>query len=42
MQHTRWNHGTTCKAQVVLAAVKGDKTVVELADALLVDCNTHL
>jgi transposase-like protein len=32
MKRTRRNHGTTFKAQVALAAVKGDKTVAELAE----------
>ena len=32
MRHTRWNHGATFKAQVALAAVKGDKTLAELAE----------
>jgi transposase len=32
MKRTRRNHGATFKAQVALAAVKGDKTVVELAE----------
>ena len=27
MRHTRWNHGATFKAQVALAAVKGEKTL---------------
>ena len=31
MKRTRRNHGATFKAQVVLAAVKGDKTLTELA-----------
>ncbi len=26
MKRTRWNHGATLKAQVALAAIKGDKT----------------
>ena len=32
MQRTRRNHGATFKAQVALAAVKGDKTLTELAE----------
>ena len=32
MKRTRRNHGATFKAQVALAAVKGDKTTVELAE----------
>ena len=32
MKRTRRNHGATCKAQVALAAVKGDKTLAELAE----------
>lgn len=32
MRRTRRNHGTTVKAQVALAAVKGDKTLAELAE----------
>jgi len=32
MKRTRRNHGATFKAQMALAAVKGDKTVVELAE----------
>ena len=32
MKRTRRNHGTTFKAQVALAAVKGDKTLAELAE----------
>ena len=32
MKRTRWNHGATFKAQVTLAAVKGDKTLAELAE----------
>ena len=31
MKKTRRNHGATLKAQVALAAVKGDKTLAELA-----------
>jgi transposase-like protein len=32
MRRTRRNHGATFKAQVALAAVKGDKTVADLAE----------
>ena len=32
MTRMRWNHGATFKVQVALAAVKGDKTVAELAE----------
>ena len=32
MKRTRRNHGATFKAQMALAAVKGDKTVAELAE----------
>ena len=32
MKRTRRNHGATFKAQVALAAVKGDKTRAELAE----------
>jgi transposase len=32
MKRTRRNHGATCKVQVALAAVKGDKTLAELAE----------
>ena len=32
MKSTRLNHGATFKAQVALAAVKGDKTLAELAE----------
>jgi len=32
MKKTRRNHGATFKAQVALAAVKGDKAVAELAE----------
>ena len=32
MKSTRRNHGATFTAQVALAAVKGDKTVAELAE----------
>ena len=32
MKRTRRNHGATFKAQVALAAVKGDKTFAELAE----------
>jgi len=32
MKRTRRNHGATFKAQVALAAIKGDKTLAELAD----------
>ena len=32
MKSTRRNHGAACKAQVALAAVKGDKTRAELAE----------
>ncbi|NGZ08040.1 MAG: hypothetical protein CV088_01460 [Nitrospira sp. LK70] len=34
MRRTRRNHGRTVKAQVALAAVKGAKTVAELAEQL--------
>ncbi len=32
MKRTRRNHGATFKAQVAVAAVKGDKTLAELAE----------
>ncbi|MDH4252810.1 MAG: IS3 family transposase, partial [Nitrospira sp.] len=32
MKRTRRNHGATFKAQVALAAVKGDKTLTELVE----------
>ena len=32
MKQTRRNHGATFKAQVALAAVKGDKTLADLAE----------
>lgn len=32
MKRTRRNHGATFKAQVALAAIKGDKTLTELAE----------
>jgi transposase len=32
MKRTRRNHGAACKAQVALAACKGDKTLAELAE----------
>ena len=32
MKRTRRNHGATVKAQVALAAIKGHKMVVELAE----------
>jgi transposase len=32
MKRTRRNHGATFKAQVALAAVKGDKTLADLAE----------
>ena len=32
MKRTRRNHGAPFKAQVALAAVKGDKTLAELAE----------
>jgi transposase-like protein len=32
MKRTRRNHGAAFKAQVALAAIKGDKTLVELAE----------
>ena len=32
MKRTRRNHGATCKAQMALAAVKGDKTLADLAE----------
>jgi transposase InsO family protein len=38
MKRTRRNHGATFKAQVALAAVKGDKTLAELAEQFLYLC----
>ena len=32
MKRTRRNHGATFKAQVAVAAVKGDKTLAEIAE----------
>ena len=32
MKRTRRNHGATFKAPVALAAIKGDKTLTELAE----------
>ena len=32
MKRTRRNHGATFKAQVALEAIKGDKTLAELAE----------
>ena len=32
MKRTRRNHGPTFKAQVAVAAIKGDKTLAELAE----------
>ncbi len=32
MRRTRRNHGVACKAQVALAAVKGDKPLAELVE----------
>jgi len=32
MKRTRRNHGASFKAQVALAAVKGDRTLAELAE----------
>ena len=32
MKRTRRNHGAAFKAQVALAAIKGDKTLAELAE----------
>ena len=32
MKRTRRNHGATFKAQVAVAAIKGDKTLGELAE----------
>ena len=36
MKRTRRNHGATFKAQVALAAVKGDKTLAELSEQFYV------
>ncbi len=36
MKRTRRNHGASFKAQVALAAVKGEKTLAELAEAFRV------
>ena len=41
MKRTRRNHGAAFKAQVALAAVKGDKTLAELAEHFCVH-PTHL
>jgi transposase-like protein len=32
MKRTRWDHGATFKAQIALAAIKGDKTLTELVE----------
>ena len=32
MKRIRWTHGATVKAQVALSAVKGNKTLAELAE----------
>ncbi len=37
MKRTRRNHGAAFKAQVALAACKGDKTLAELAE----QCGVH-
>lgn len=48
MKRTRRNHGATFKAQVALAATKGDKTLAELAEPFsvhptqLTDWKQHL
>ena len=36
MKRTRRNHGATFKAQVALAAIKGDKTLAELSEQFYV------
>ena len=36
IKRARRNHGATFKAQIALAAVKGDKTLAELAEQLQV------
>jgi transposase len=37
MKRTRRNHAPGCKANVALAAIKGDKTLAELAE----HCDVH-
>ncbi|MCS6316648.1 MAG: hypothetical protein H8K05_02470 [Nitrospira sp.] len=41
MTRTRRNHGAACKAQLLLTAVKGDKTLAELTEQFRVH-PTHI
>ena len=42
MRRTRRNHSTSFKAKVALAAIRGDKTLVELAEQFDVHPNPEL